>query len=364
MKFDARKIEIPMVIKMKKSINRIVVVMCIITTPVWADNDEMKSHEHMKHDMNMTDDMSKNGADEKSNETSDMKPMNHEMQGGMQAMDHSEHAMKKNNMGDMKGMDHNSMSMDSMKSDQMDMGSAQGGSAPANARDPHAFSDGYDFGELAKPRLADEHNFSSLLVDRLEAVSTSDNKSAIYDLQFWYGRDYDRLVIKSEGDYDNQSLEESSTELLWSHALGAYWNTQLGIRYDSAENKDQSWLGFGIQGLAPYWFELDISAYIGEQGRSALNMEAEYEILITQKWVLQPRVEMALNIKDDEAAGIGSGLSETVTGIRLRYEIRREFAPYVGFEWAKKYGATADYANAANSDTSFTRAVAGVRFWF
>jgi len=342
----------------------IVTFMCVTAYPVWADNEEMKSHVQMGHDMKMTDDMSNKNSDEKSSETSDMKSMNYEKQGGMQGMDHSGHTMKQNDMGDMKGMDHNLMSMGSMKSDQMEMGSAQGGSAPANARDPHAFSDGYDFGELPKPRLADEHNFSSLLVDRLEAVSTSDNKSAIYDLQFWYGRDYDRLVIKAEGDYDNQSLEESSTELLWSHALGAYWNSQLGIRYDRFEDSDRSWLGFGVQGLAPYWFELDITGYVGEKGRTSISIDAEYEILITQKLILQPRAEMELNGKDDEATGVGAGFSNMTAGLRLRYEIRREIAPYVGIEWARKFGATADFASAKNSDISETQAVAGMRFWF
>ena len=347
----------PMVNKMYKQTSLIILTLfCSGVYPVLAadsaDKNEMESHGHVDHGMNMMDmkmDEKKSMSEQKSMDHSKMPPnaqnqMNHDDMGGMQGMN----GMTSGNMAPGKTMG----------------GNMQGGSAPANARDPHAFSDGYDFGELNRPVLADEHNFASLLVDRFEVVSAVDNKSATYDLQLWYGRDYNRLVIKAEGDYDNQALEESSTELLWSHALDAYWNSQLGLRYDSTEDTNQSWLGFGVQGLAPYWFEIDISAYIGEQGRTALTIEAEYEILLTQKLVLQPRVEMELNGKNDEASGIGSGLSNSTAGVRLRYEIRREFAPYVGVEWAGKFGKTADYASAINSDTSQISAVAGARFWF
>lgn len=253
----------------------------------------------------------------------------------------------------------------------MNHGAMQSGSAPADARDPHAFSGGYTLEsgpyDLPGPRqlrLADEQNFASLLVDRLEAVRTSDTTSTAYDLQAWYGRDYDRAVLKAEGDYDNGELEESSTELLWGHAVAAFWDTQLGLRYDGGKGPDRAWLAFGIQGLAPYWFEVDATAYIGEQGRTALNLEAEYELLLTQKLILQPRIEADFYGEDDTERGIGSGLSEVKTGLRLRYELRREFAPYVGVEWAGTFGGSADYARAAGLDTRDIRAIAGVRFWF
>ncbi|HHL45820.1 MAG TPA: copper resistance protein B, partial [Gammaproteobacteria bacterium] len=130
------------------------------------------------------------------------------------------------------------------------------------------------------------------------------------------------------------------------------------------EAPDQGWLAFGVQGLAPYWFELDLTGYVGEEGRSAFSVEAEYELLITQRLILQPRLEADIYGKDDRERGIGSGLSTASAGIRLRYEIRREFAPYVGVEWAGSYGGTADYARAAGQSTDESRMVAGVRFWF
>lgn len=247
----------------------------------------------------------------------------------------------------------------------------QGGSASADARDPHVYSGGYtlDSGPYDLPaprqlRLADEHNFASLLVDRLEAVRTSDISSAAYDVQAWYGRDYDRAVLKAEGYYDNGDFEEASTELLWGHAVAVFWNSQLGLRYDSGEGPSRSWLAFGIQGLAPFWFEVDATAYVGEGGRTAANVAAEYEVLFTQKLILQPRIEADFYGKDDNERGIGSGLSEVKAGLRLRYEIRRELAPYVGVEWAGMFGGTADYNRAADLDTKETRAMAGIRFWF
>ncbi len=265
----------------------------------------------------------------------------------------------------MSAMDHGAM-QETAKDMNMagETGTMQGGSAPPDARDPHAYADGYGFGSILRPRFADEKNFASLRMDRLEAVRSDNNTAALYDLQAWFGRDYDRLVLKAEGGVDNGKLEEASTELLWGHAVATYWNAQMGLRYDSGEEPGRTWLALGMQGLAPYWFELDITGYVGEQGRTALSLEAEYDILFTQRLILQPRLEADAYGKEDAERGIGAGLSELSAGLRLRYEIRREFAPYVGVEWAEKFGGTADYARAAGLDSSEARAVAGVRFWF
>jgi len=255
---------------------------------------------------------------------------------------------------------------------QMDHGDMQmqGGSAPADARDPHAYSDGYTLteGPYAQPgprqlKLADEHAFWSVLGDRLEYQEDSD--STVYDIQAWYGTTYNRFVIKAEGDIADGTLEESSTELLWGHALNAYFDTQFGVRLDQYdEGKDRQWLAIGMQGLAPYWFELDVTAYVGDDGRTALSAEAEYELLLTQKLILQPRAELNLYGKDDAENGLGSGLSDLAVGLRLRYEFSRQFAPYIGVEWTDTYGDTADYRRAAGEDTSDTQFVAGLRFWF
>ena len=255
---------------------------------------------------------------------------------------------------------------------QMDHGDMQmqGGSAPADARDPHAYSDGYTLteGPYAQPgprqlKLADEHAFWSVLGDRLEYQEDSD--STVYDIQAWYGTTYNRFVIKAEGDIADGTLEESSTDLLWGHALNAYFDTQLGVRLDQYnEGKDRQWLAIGIQGLAPYWFELDVTAYVGDDGRTAFSAETEYELLLTQRLILQPRAELNLYGKDDLDNRLGSGLSDLAVGLRLRYEFSRQFAPYIGVEWTDTYGDTADYRRAAGEDTSGTQFVAGLRFWF
>lgn len=246
-------------------------------------------------------------------------------------------------------LDHGSMSM-------------QGGSPPPDARDPHAYADGYDFGPL-KLHLADEHSRGSLLVDNLETMRTKDNTSAEYDLQAWYGSTYDRTVLKAEGEIDDGRFEQSH-ELLWGHAVAAFWDTQLGARYDSGRGPDRRWLALGVQGLAPYWFDINATTYVGESGRSALRLDAEYDLLLTQKLILQPQVETNLYGKSDAERGLGSGLSDVSLALRLRYEIWREFAPYIGVERVRKLGNTADFARAVGEDASDTRVVVGARFWF
>lgn len=281
----------------------------------------------------------------------------------------------------MPGMDHSGMDMGQMSpatTDAMDgmnhggmkqaadakADSMQGGAAPADARDPHAYTDGYDFGPIPPPRMADQAYMGAVLFNRLERSRSRDNSFNAYDIQGWFGKDYERLVLKAEGAVAGGKLQEARTELLWGHALAAYWNTQLGVRYDSGLEPDQSWLAFGAQGLAPYWFEVDATAYAGDNGKTALRLGVEYELLLTQKLILQPRAEISLYGKNDPVRSIGSGLSDGLAGLRLRYEFTRQFAPYAGIEWGGKFGETANLVRAAGAKTSETRWVAGVRFWF
>lgn len=299
-------------------------------------------------------------------------------------MDHSGHDMHSGSMPDssmkkpaempqkdtQKNMGSMEQSSGAMDHGEMNM---QGGPAPADARDPHAYSGGHtlESGPYALPggrqlRLADEQYFPSLLVDRLEAVRAPGNTSSAYDFQARIGKDYDRLVVKAEGAVDAGKVQEASTELLWGHSIATFWDTQLGVRYDSGTGPgpDRGWLAFGVQGLAPYWFEVDATAYVGNNGRTAVGIQAEYELLLTQKLVLQPRIEASWYGKTDEPREIGRGLAEGSAGLRLRYEITRQFAPYFGVERVAKFGKTAEFAREAGEKTSDTRWVAGVRFWF
>lgn len=237
-------------------------------------------------------------------------------------------------------------------------------SAQSGLRDPHAYAEGEDFGPLGQPRLSDEHNFGALIVDHLEAVDGRDNGFLVYDFQAWYGKTFDRLSLRAVGDIDSGKVQESATELLWSHAVASFWDTLLGVRYDDGVDPDRKWLAAGIQGLVPYWFEVVATAYVGEHGSSQLVLAGEYDLLLTQRLILRPQIEAVINGQSDDVRQTGSGLSEIAAGLRLRYEITRQFAPYIGVAWAGKFGGTANYARAANENTDETVFVAGVRLWF
>ena len=248
---------------------------------------------------------------------------------------------------------------------EMEMGSMQGGSAPPDARDPHAYSDGEAFTlGTERPNLSGSESFGSVLFKRLEGARTDGHTAAPYDVEARLGRTYERAVLKAEGEIEGGDVTEGRTELLWSHAFAAYWDSQLGIRYDSGQGPSRSWLAVGIEGLAPYWFELAVTGYVGESNRTALRLDASYEMLLTQRLILEPRLEANLYGKEDPERGLGSGLSDLSFGLRLRYEIRRELAPYVGIEWVDEYGGTEDLTRTSGRDPSEARFVAGLRFWF
>ncbi|WKE65346.1 copper resistance protein B [Gallaecimonas kandeliae] len=265
---------------------------------------------------------------------------------------------------DMKKMDPGAMGHDMAAMDKNDKAPPPAG----DSRDPNAYADGYtlDSGPYALPgprqlHMGDEHQFAHLLLDQLEWRGQGDSA---YDGQAWYGNSFDKAVLKAEGDWAKDKLEEARTELLWSHAVSGFWDAQLGARFDGGEGPERRWLALGFQGLAPYWFELDVTAYLGEQGRSALRLDADYELLLTQRLVLQPKIEANFYGKDDTERGIAKGLSDASAGIRLRYEFSRQFAPYVGFEWQGRFGKSASLARQEGQATREGRWLAGVRFWF
>jgi copper resistance protein B len=245
---------------------------------------------------------------------------------------------------------------------------------PTNSRDPHANSGGYTLGSAPYGlqdehplHLADEHYLGSVRINRLERVAADENATAL-DAQAWFGRDYQRLVIKAEGNYLNETEYDLNAQLLYSHAVASYWDARAGLRYDTYTDhglrSDRTWLALGIQGLAPYWFELDATAYLGEEGRVAFLLEADYELLLTQRLILQPRAQINLYSKSDAQTDIGSGLSDVVAGLRLRYEFNRQFAPYIGIEWSGTFGETADFIEAKGRPTNETQYLLGLRFWF
>ena len=243
----------------------------------------------------------------------------------------------------------------------MDM---QSGTPQEGAREPDAYSDGYGFDPKLRLQLNDETRFGSLAVDRLERQWGRDDTSTAYELKAWYGRDYDRVWLKGEGEVGRGRLQTARTELLWGHAIAPFWDAQLGVRHDSGQGPDRTWLAFGVEGIAPYWFDLEPTLYLGDSGRTRARLEVQYDLLLTQKLILRPRLEANLSGKSDEAARLGSGLTDLEIGLRLRYEIRREVAPYVGVEWVGRFGGSADFARADGERTRDTRVVAGLKFWF
>jgi copper resistance protein B len=198
-------------------------------------------------------------------------------------------------------------------------------------------------------------------VDRLEA---RDGDAAAWDLDAWVGYDLNKLWVRSEGDRDHGTTREAEVEVLWAHAFARWWDLVAGARHDFRPDPDQSWAAVGVQGLAPYRFDVEATAFIADGGRAAARVEAQYDLLITQRLVLQPLVEALWYSESDPERGIGTGLSSAEVGLRLRYEVRREVAPYIGLVWQKKHGETADLARANGVDTDDTALVAGVRIWF
>lgn len=205
---------------------------------------------------------------------------------------------------------------------------------------------------------------SYLLINRLEAVEVEHGSAQAWEAQGWVGTDTDRLWLRSEGEREHGRTESADLEALYGRAISPWWDLVAGVKHDFAPAGSQTWAAIGVQGLSPYKFEVAATAYVGESGRTALNLEAEYELLLTNRLILQPLVEIELSGRDDPQRGLGSGLSSVEAGLRLRYEISRRFAPYVGVTWERAFGGTADYRRDAGESVEDTRLVAGLRLWF
>lgn len=203
------------------------------------------------------------------------------------------------------------------------------------------------------------------MIDRLEAQIAEGEDGYVWEAGAWYGGDIDKLWIKSEGEGEfGGALEEAEIQALWSHAIGPWFDLQAGLRADFRDGPDTGHLALGVQGLAPYFFEIDAAAFVSDAGDLTARFEAEYDQRLTQRLILQPRIEANFSAQDIPELGIGSGLSDLEAGLRLRYEIVREFAPYVGVEWQRAVGDTADFTRAAGGDPDRWVVLAGVRLWF
>ncbi len=264
--------------------------------------------------------------------------------------------------GTMSGMDPHAMPGQASMAG-MTMAPMQGGSPPSDARSPD-YSDGLGHVSMHGTGMHDSGALGMLLIDQLEAFHGRDGNGQAWEAEGWYGNDADKLWLRSEGERSGGRLEDGEIEALWNHAVATFWGTQLGVRHDFGAGPRRDWAAFGVQGLAPYWFEVEATAYAGTSGRTAARLRADYELLFTQRLILQPELEVNLYGKSDPARGIGSGVSDAKLGLRLRYEIRREFAPYIGVVWTRRCGATADFARADHQAVFDQQWVAGLRIWF
>ncbi|MGE8141491.1 copper resistance protein B [Novosphingobium sp. NPDC080210] len=200
--------------------------------------------------------------------------------------------------------------------------------------------------------------------DRLEAQVRDGADGYLWDVQGYYGGTTSKFWFKGEGEGAfGEELEQAEVRALWSKAIDPYWDLQAGVRQDLA-GPNTTHAVIGIQGLAPYMFEVDAALFLSHRGHVTARVEGELDQRITQRLILQPRAEIALSAQDIPELGIGAGLDKAELGLRLRYEITREFAPYVGVEQSWNAGKSADYARAKGEGTSATSLVAGIRFWF
>lgn len=224
-------------------------------------------------------------------------------------------------------------------------------------------------GDISKERMVelmqmeDTAPVGMVLIDQLEWREIDNADAVLWEGQAWYGNDYDKVWFKTEGERVEGEYE-SRNELLWDRIISRWWSLQAGVRHDLSEGPGRTWAAFGVQGLAPQWFEVEATIYVGEEGRTAARASVEYDFRLTQRLIVQPELELNAYGKDDAANGIGSGFSDIEAALRLRYEIRREFAPYVGIAWTRLYGGTADSARAAGHDDDDLQFVAGLRVWF
>jgi copper resistance protein B len=286
-------------------------------------------------------------------------------------MDHSrmDHGTMDHGTMDHSRMDHSSM-------DHSEMGQGANEDIPQGPPPPEAFegpahaADQFVGAEIMAASRADVvRKVSGMDLfwfqgDRLEYRVREGDDGYLWDVQGFYGGDIDKFWFKSEGEGSfGDELESAELQALWSHAIDPFFDLQAGVRQDLA-GPSRTHAVVGIQGLAPYLFEIDAAAFLSNEGELTARIEAELDQRITQRLILQPRAEIALSAQDIPELGIGSGIDRIELGLRLRYEFAREFDPYIGVEQEWLIGGSADYARASGEDPSVTNYAIGVRFWF
>ncbi len=292
-------------------------------------------------------------------------------------MDHSQHGAPKPKAPDHSEMDHSAMGHGDHA---MTADKSAKGAAPENAVPDRAFSGprhaadaiwGAEAMEPSRKQLARENGdmkTGMVMIERLEArlPVNGGETGFVWDAQAWYGGDEHRVVFKTEGEGEFGSgieLEDAEIQALYSRAIGPFFDLQAGVRFDP-EPDTRTHLVVGVQGLAPYMFHVDGALFLSDRGDLTARIEAEYDQKITQQLILQPRIEAEFAAQDIPERGVGAGLTKIEPGVRLRYEVTREFAPYIGFEYEAKTFETADIARDAGEDPDGFKFILGLRAWF
>ncbi|MGP7795473.1 copper resistance protein B [Sphingomonas sp. CLY1604] len=286
-------------------------------------------------------------------------------------------------------MDHSTMNHSHMNHNAMDhaaMGHGDAAPPPAEALgtdlppgdapsppvpEPHMADRFWDPAAMARGRAimmgrdGGGRRFAQVMVNIAEYAVRDGRDGYRWDGEAWLGGDIDRLVVKSEGEGDVRgALGSAEVRALYSHAIGPYFNLQGGVRRDIRPTPARTYATVGIAGLAPYWFEVEAAAFVSTHGEVSARLEGYYDQRLTQRLILQPRAELNLSAQRVRATGLGSGLTSADLGLRLRYEIRREFAPYVAVTWERRLGDTARMARAQGQDTGGPALALGIRGWF
>ncbi|MFN3944092.1 MAG: copper resistance protein B [Allosphingosinicella sp.] len=291
--------------------------------------------------------------------------------------DHAQHGQHDHHQDHRDHQDHQDHQDHSGHGDHAHHGAAPGPAGPPVAPPPpgafggpaHAADALFGAERMAPVReqIRREHGgmaHSRLLVDRLEARLGGHDGYA-WDAQFWWGGDLDKLWLKSEGEGGfGGGPEHAEVQALYSRAIDPWFDLQAGVRQDLRPGPNRTHAVLGLHGLAPYWFEVEAMLFLSTRGELSARAEAEYDLRLTRRLVLQPSLELDVSFQDVPELGLGSGLSGAEAGARLRYEIAPNLAPYIGVEYARAFGGTARYRRAAGEDAGGWSALVGIRAWF
>jgi copper resistance protein B len=289
------------------------------------------------------------------------------------AVDHTkmDHSQMDNSRMDHSGMDHSRHGSEPMTDhaamDHAAMG--HGKAAPQSPLEPIPAVTDADraaaFPDISHHAMQHAPAINSFVrFNRLEAWDADHGTGQAWEGSAWIGSDLNRLWLRSEGEREGGRTASSDLEAMYGRSVSPWWDLLVGVKQDFRPADSQTWAAFGVQGMAPYRFELSATAYVGSGGRTAATLEAEYDLLLTNRLILQPLIEAELSFNDDPQRGDGTGLSKIEAGLRLRYEFTRRFAPYIGVVHERVFGNTADHHRDEGEPVRDTRVVAGVRLWF